>query len=150
VKAAWRSKGCTFIVMDYVHGYELEYVWHGMSPKTKHQVIDQLKDYMAQLQALRPPVDGHVTSFLNGPLCDCSCVGLQQLGPFQGHDDFHQFVCAGVQLGIFEPHAHCQNIVTSHHQKYETKFTHGDPRLLKAKLGLTALYKNLFLIFSLL
>jgi aminoglycoside phosphotransferase len=135
VQAAWCSEECTFIVMDYVRGYELEYAWHDMSPKTKRRVIDQLKDYMRQLRALRPPVEGRVASFLNGPLRDCSRIGLQRFGPFQSHDDFHRFIRVELQFDVMERLDHCQNIVTSHRQKYDTKFTHGDfaPRNILVK-----------------
>ena len=81
--------------MDIVDGAELHYAWHDMSERTKHWVVEQLKGYLGQLHVLKPPIDGAVMSVASGPMWDSSQVGLETFGPFQSHNDFHQFLCGG-------------------------------------------------------
>jgi aminoglycoside phosphotransferase len=135
VQRAWSSDGMTYILMDVVSGVELASAWCDMSRKTKRRVIDQLKDYLAQLRALCPPTGGAVTSVIGGPLRDGSRVGLKQFGPFKNHDDFHQFLRADISLESFGALEGSQEVVVAHRQQYATKFTHGDftPRNIMVK-----------------
>jgi aminoglycoside phosphotransferase len=135
VQRAWCSNGITYILMDVVAGTELSSAWHEMSQKTKAQVINQLKDYFAQLRALRPPIDGAVTSVIDGPLRDGSRVGLGPFGPFRNHDDFHHFLRADTPLDSIGTLEGGQEIVKAHSQQYRTTFTHGDfaPRNILVK-----------------
>jgi aminoglycoside phosphotransferase len=135
VQRAWSSDGITYILMDVVAGVELSSAWHDMSQKTKRRVVDQLKDYLAQLRALHPPTDGAVTSVTGGPLRDGSRIGLKQFGPFQNHDDFHHFLRADTPLDSFSTLEGGEEVVVAHRQRYTTKFTHGDfaPRNILVK-----------------
>jgi hypothetical protein len=68
---------------------------------------------------------------------DGSRVGLETFGPFQSHDDFHQFLRgggAGIPMEAFENMTGIEK-VNSHRQHYATKFTHGDfaPRNIMVK-----------------
>ena len=56
--------------MDIVDGAELHYAWHDMSDGTKRWVVEQLKGYLGQLRALKPPTDGAVMSVTGGPMRD--------------------------------------------------------------------------------
>jgi hypothetical protein len=82
----------TFITMDVIPGIELQVAWNTMSKGTKCWVVKQLKGYFEELRALKPPIEGRVMSVTGGPLRDGSRIGLQRFGPFQSHDDFHQFL----------------------------------------------------------
>jgi len=91
--------------MDIVDGAELHYAWHDMSDRTKRWVVEQLKGYLGQLRALKPPIDGAVMSVTGGPMRDGSRVGLETFGPFQSHNDFSQFLRgggAGIPMEVFE------------------------------------------------
>src|ERR1700733_6624538 len=91
VKACWSAEGVTYIAMNVIGGTELHLAWHDMSHMMKRRVVDQLRNYLAQLRALKPPVDGAVTSVTGGVLRDASRVGFDPFGPFQNHEDFHEF-----------------------------------------------------------
>jgi thiamine kinase-like enzyme len=101
----------------------------------KRRVVDQLRNYLAQLRALKPPVDGAVTSVTGGVLRDASRVGFEPFGPFQNHDDFHEFLRGNLSLQTFETMINSDKVVNSHRQRYATKFTHGDfaPRNIMVK-----------------
>ena len=119
----------TYITMNIVDGEELHSAWYDMSDRKERWVVEQLKGYLAQLRALKPPIDGAVTSITGGPLRDGSRVGLETFGPFQNHDDFHQFLRgAGIPMEVFEKIKikGVEKVVHSHRQRYVTKFTHGD------------------------
>jgi aminoglycoside phosphotransferase len=138
VQQVWRQDEVTYITMDIVDGTELACAWHDMSDKTKRWVVEQLKGYLGQLRALKPPIDGAVMSVTGGPMRDISRVGLETFGPFQSHDDFHQFLRggrAGIPMEVFENMRGIEKVVDSHRQHYATKFTHGDfaPRNIMVK-----------------
>ena len=135
VKGCWSTQGVTYITMNVIDGIELHLAWRNMSQATKCRVIDQLKDYLAQLRALKPPVNGAVTSVTGGVLRDASRVGFEPFGPFQNHDDFHQFLRGNLPLQTFETMINSDKVVNSHCQSYATKFTHGDfaPRNIMVK-----------------
>ena len=119
----------TYITMDIVDGAELPFAWHDMSDRTKRWVVEQLKGYLGQLRALTPPTEGTVMSVTGGPVRDGSRVGLESFGPFQNHDDFHQFLRGGgvgISMETFENMISTEKVVNSHRQHYATKFTHGD------------------------
>lgn len=129
VQHAWHQDEVTYITMDFVDGEELHYAWHDLSQRAKRCVVDQLKGYLGQLRALKPPNEGAVMSIIGGALRDGSRVGLENFGPFQNHDDFHQFLRgggAGVPVTKFEKMRSVEKVVNSHRQRYTTKFTHGD------------------------
>ncbi|KAF8523626.1 kinase-like domain-containing protein [Gautieria morchelliformis] len=136
VQRVWCHNGVTYITMDIVDGEELGDVWHKMSEGTKRRVVEQLKGYLGQLRALKPPVEGAVASVTGGALQDGSRVGLESFGPFNTHDDFHQFLRGkGITMQTFEKMNGVDKTVYSHRQSYSTKFTHGDfaPRNIMAK-----------------
>ena len=139
VQRVWRQDEVTYITMDIVDGVELHCAWHGMSDKTKRRVVEQLKGYLDQLRALKPPIDGPaVMSVTGGPLRDIPRVGLETFGPFQSHDDFHQFLRGGgvgIPMETFENMRGVEKAIDSHRQHYATKFTHGDfaPRNIMVK-----------------
>jgi hypothetical protein len=87
---------------------------------------------MDEMRALKPPTEGAVMFVTGGPLRDIARVGLEPFGPFQSHDDFHQFLRANHPLAAFEM---VDKMINSHRQRYATKFTHGDftPRNIMVK-----------------
>jgi serine/threonine protein kinase len=135
VKSYWPAEGVTYITMNVIDGTELHLAWHNMSHATKRRVVDQLKGYLAQLRALKPPIDGAVASVTGGALRDASRVGFEPFGPFQNHNDFHQFLRGNLPLQTFETMINSDEVVNSHHKHYATKFTHGDlaPRNIMVK-----------------
>lgn len=138
VQKVWRLDEVTYITMNIVDGAELHSAWHHMSEITKRRVVEQLKGYLGQLRALKPPTDGAVMSVTGGPIRDGSRVGLETFGPFRSHDDFHQFLRgggAGIPMETFENMNGVEKVVNSHRQCYATKFTHGDfaPRNIMVK-----------------
>lgn len=135
VQQVWRQDDVTCITMDIVGGTELHSAWHDMSDKTKRRVVEQLKGYLGQLRALKPPTDGTVMSIIGGPLRDMSRVGMETFGPFQNHDDFHRLLRGNISMETFENMIGVDKVVDSHRQHYATKFTHGDfaPRNIMVK-----------------
>ena len=138
VQQVWHQDEVTYITMDIVDGKELCEAWRNMSDKKKRWVVEQLKGYLGQLRALKPPIEGAVVSVTGGPLRDGSRVGLERFGPFQSHDDFHQFLRGGgvgIPIETFEKIIASEKVVKSHRQHYATKFTHGDfaPRNIMVK-----------------
>ena len=105
VQRVWRQDEVTYITMDIVGGEKLDYAWHIMSDRTKRRVVEQLKGYLGQLRALKPPIEGAVMSVTGGPMRDGSRVGLEAFGPFQSHDNFHQILRGGgvgIPIEVFE------------------------------------------------
>ncbi|KAJ7650857.1 kinase-like domain-containing protein [Roridomyces roridus] len=60
--------GYQYLVMDYVDGIELEVAWKTLGPQERLAVVHQLRDYIGQLRALKPPHPGAVEA-VNGGLC---------------------------------------------------------------------------------
>ncbi|TFK33826.1 kinase-like domain-containing protein [Crucibulum laeve] len=135
VRRACCSDEITYIVMDLVDGVELSSVWYKMSGIAKRRVIDQLKDYLAQLRSLKPPTNGAIASVNSGPLRDIPRVGVGQFGPFANQDEFHHFLRAGCSLDMFKDMEGGHNFINTYTQQYEIKFTHGDlaPRNIMVK-----------------
>ncbi|KAF8148201.1 kinase-like domain-containing protein [Crassisporium funariophilum] len=136
VHDVWRVDGITYIVMDLVQGVELEYAWRRMSERAKERVVAQLTDYLAQLRALPPIVDGVISSIHGKYLRDHGRVGLGAYGPFKSHDDFHRYLRINFSLDDFQKLPESNEVMIAHRQQYTTKLTHGDlaPRNILVKM----------------
>ena len=91
------NTGVPHILMEFVAGKALTFVWDRMSPKTKKKVVDQLKEYMDQLRNLKPPAHlaGHVCAVDGSPLIDLTRIDVHpSFGPYQTHSDFHEYLRA--------------------------------------------------------
>jgi len=138
----WRHprSGVPFILMEFVRGEELTFVWNRMSQKEKERVVDQLKGYMRQLRNLEPPTHlaGRVCAVDGGPLVDMSRIDVYPtFGPFPTHSDFHRFLRVGLSFDRLEEENKpgYDKIIYTHTHSYASKFSHADfaPRNILVK-----------------
>ncbi|KAF7296967.1 Kinase-like protein [Mycena indigotica] len=81
------------ILMDYVAGDELEKVWDQMTPDQQHDVVRQLRGFLAQLRALPPPHPGAVEA-VDGTACKDFHIRPNStgFGPFPSVTEYQEFL----------------------------------------------------------
>ena len=83
-----------YILMSRVKGIPLHEAWHHMPQKVRDDVLAQLRAYMSEVRALKPPNPGQVGSFDYTPLWD-DRIFAGAFGPFASPEEFHFAVRAG-------------------------------------------------------
>ncbi len=76
---------CTYLVMEYIPGGDLQHIWPGLQETERRQVLSQLQQYLDQLRAITPP------STIPGPIGGGVCRGRWfsdfGAGPFKSHQE---------------------------------------------------------------
>ncbi|CAK5265413.1 unnamed protein product, partial [Mycena citricolor] len=110
------------VVMDYVEGCELESVWDAMGVPDRLVIMEQLREYLSQLRALKPPRPGYIEAVDGGPCRDFRIESDGDgFGPFSSVD-------VGFDAAALAFHR-CLN------RTYQTSFAHCDiaPRNILVK-----------------
>lgn len=142
VHCAFTRRGCTYIVMDYVHGQTLWSWWQTATSESRESVRRQLRGYMSKLQSVANPTSGQVCGLKGGPIYDYRYTSGKGTGP-------HIEECFGPFHDAHEFHLWLRNGFTYHEssegreeseqdvdinrmcqiqdrRNYTTKLTHGD------------------------
>ena len=122
-----RKSGIRYIVMTRLPGTRLDVVWHQMSEESRKDVIRQLRGYMDQIRALKPPTPGYIGSVNHTPLED-DRIFHGTFGPFSSVEEFHRAARAGVTDPTTGPEMdNLRKLIDDHSRTQSTVcFTHGD------------------------
>lgn len=116
--------GGVAIEMEFMRGTSLYNCWTSLTIDEKSSIMQQLRFYVKQLRALKPPKEDVVASTHGGP-CREIRVGYATFGPFDTPDAFHACLRGGISLeGAKETFG--KLVSQCHARKYSTRFTHGD------------------------
>ncbi|MCJ1255043.1 hypothetical protein MMC24_002859 [Lignoscripta atroalba] len=122
---AFQVKGGTcYILRTRCPGVPLCNVFGTLSMKERTNVLLQLRGFMDELRALKPPNPGQVGSTDYAPLHD-DRIHNAPCGPFESVAQFHTFIRGGVEY----PTGHEESDMMIRAQNcgsYSIKFTHGD------------------------
>ncbi|KAF5371022.1 hypothetical protein D9615_010036 [Tricholomella constricta] len=113
----------TWVVMDYIDAPLLHRVWHQLTKEEQLSSMHQLKGYIDQLRALRPPEPGKVQAVDGGP-CLESRISTEPWGPFDTIADFQQLYGYEYVRENFPEFR--DNFDKVKGRVYRTVFTHGD------------------------
>lgn len=122
--------------MDYVNASEWTYAAKTLSAEQQQCIFSQLKEYIAQMRALKPPNPGRLEAADGSGLFDIR-LASSPFPPFASVEEFH------ARLGhdfVLQSQHHCH--MWSHFEvvsqrRYHTLFTHSDiaPRNILIKDG---------------
>jgi thiamine kinase-like enzyme len=126
----------TYIVMDYISAFELTYAAKTLSPEQQQVICLQLKEYIAEMRALKPPNPGRLEAADGSGLFDIR-LDSNPFPPFATVGEFH--VRLGHNFVLKSPnHRHMRSLFKVIAQRqYHTTFTHSDiaPRNILIKDG---------------
>jgi tRNA A-37 threonylcarbamoyl transferase component Bud32 len=76
------------IIMDYVEGEELRYVWDKLKPEERSSIIEQLRGYMEQLRS----IEGSFIGSIDNTYCEDQLFtdDLGSYGPYEDENSFHE------------------------------------------------------------
>lgn len=126
----------TYIVMDYIDGSELTYAAKALSQEQRQGICSQLKEYIAQMRALKAPKAGKLEAADGSGLFDIR-LSSDPFPPFASVEEFH--VRLGHEFVLKSPnHRHMwPHFELISQRRYKTIFTHSDisPRNILIKDG---------------
>ncbi|KZF20617.1 kinase-like protein [Xylona heveae TC161] len=124
ITAFQSQEGITYILMKRCPGIPLCNAFSKLSVVEKQNILQQLRGYMNELRALKPPKPGQVGSACYGLLED-ERIQTSPCGPFDSVADFHRALRGGITGPI--GHEECDHMIAAQDRRdYEIKFTHGD------------------------
>lgn len=136
VYSVHREKGgFIYIEMAYVRGESLDAAWRHLSTEQKDAIVADLKLHISSLRALKPPVEGIVSSALGNPGHYCR-IGTRFWGPMKNHADFHSQARGHLRMEDVAQFLG-EDVVAVHTAQYKTCFTHADlaPRNIMVRNG---------------
>jgi aminoglycoside phosphotransferase len=126
VHLAFTHKGCTYILMQRIHGHMLAQGWVKRSPESQQRVLASLKNMILEMRTLRS--HGHdnlICSVNGGSLYDGRLPGdTWRFGPFKDVQAFHNYLRDDIQAHNYED---VTKLIDMHQQHWDVPtFTHGD------------------------
>jgi tRNA A-37 threonylcarbamoyl transferase component Bud32 len=84
------------IIMEYVEGDILRNVWEDMDDERRQKIVQQLKDFMTELRAIR----GDFIGSIDGTACEdpVFCAELGGFGPYKTQDEFNDGLIRAMKL----------------------------------------------------
>jgi hypothetical protein len=96
---SWLDReGREIIVMSYVPGEDLRFLWPRLDEQQRDDILAQLANYIAQLRALPPPYPGYIGPVVQGGKVYDTRIALEPIGPFKSVAEFNDFI----SIGLFE------------------------------------------------
>lgn len=142
VHCAFTRRGCTYIVMDYIHGQTLWSWWHTASAESKESVRRQLAGHMSELRKVANPISGRIGGLKGGVIYDyrytsgkgASPYAEESFGPFHDAHEFHLWLRNGCTGPVSSEAGEKSNqdadiermCQIQDRRTYTTKLTHGD------------------------
>jgi aminoglycoside phosphotransferase (APT) family kinase protein len=91
------STESAWILMERIPGLQLGEAWPNLDQVSRERTATELKGYLGQLHALRPPVAGWIGSCTGGPAYDHRIDNLATCGPFSSVAEFHDYLVAPIR-----------------------------------------------------
>jgi len=125
----------TYIIMDYIKGFEFSL--KALSAEQQEAIFEELKGYIAQMRALKPPRPGRVECPDGSGLFDYRLGHSRPLPPFESIERFHSQLGHDFILGSDRHREAWPRFRAMGNRQYCTKFTHSDiaPRNVLVKNG---------------
>ncbi|PPQ64878.1 hypothetical protein CVT26_002596 [Gymnopilus dilepis] len=118
--------GKVHILQEFIAGHVLEDVWHTLSSEQQRNCVVQLKEFLDQMRALKPPHPECVQAIDGSGLIDTR-ISPDVWGPFDSHADFHRFLNYDFIREHPEQYPRVQESLAKVSGKcYTTVFSHGD------------------------
>lgn len=126
----------TYIVMDYINGVELTYAEDNLSPVQLQGICSQLKDYITQMRALKPPNPGRLEAADGSGLFDIR-LASHPFPPFASIQEFHARLGHEFVLHSSDHRDMASDFQMVAQRHYRTTFSHSDiaPRNIIIKDG---------------
>ena len=122
------TSGREFILMTRIHGKTLQAAFGETSEAGQKSYLDQLRGYINELRALKPPNPPFICSIIHGSLEDER--GFHgHIGPFSQIQDFHSTLVGYYDhvTGDSEQERKIQRILDMYRSRqFSIKLTHGD------------------------
>jgi hypothetical protein len=126
VHFAFTHKGCTYVLMERIHGQPIGKTWMQRPPASKLMVLENLKEMVLQMRRLHTN-NNLISSVSGGSLYDPrmpSSTG--RFGPFKNVQEFHCYLRNGIQAHSNHD-ADITKLITLHSKDWDAPtFTHGD------------------------
>ncbi|OJD16031.1 hypothetical protein AJ78_03784 [Emergomyces pasteurianus Ep9510] len=120
-------KGITYIVMSCVGSTTIGHNWSKRPGHSKALLLEQLRGYIEEMRALKPPAPGVVAGVNGSKLYDPRIPGgVPGFGPFDTIQSFHPFLTSGIKMF---PNAFpdINELLTLYqNSQFSTCLTHGD------------------------
>ena len=118
--------GSVYIIQEFINAPMLLTVWRSLGPDDRKKCMIQLKGYLEQLRSLVPPEPGKVQS-VNGEGFTDFRLGHDNWGPFESHDEMHEFFLHDHIRSRPDRFRHAQApLAVIKGRKWRTVFAHGD------------------------
>lgn len=90
-----KESGHGTIVMDYIEGEELRYVWGTLVPEERSSIIEQLRDYMNQLRSIQ----GSLVGSVDNTYCEDQLFtdDLGAYGPYENEQSFREGIVTALR-----------------------------------------------------
>lgn len=127
VYCAFVHKNQAYILMERIEGNNAAYL-HSLPEESRAKALEQLRQMLLELRALKPPPGTGIESCIGGSLHDCR-IGRSspRFGPFETVRDFHSWLRNGVEMGQDETASINDMIERQDKDDWPpTVFTHGD------------------------
>lgn len=112
-----------YFLMKEVRGTNLGRVWGTMTPTQRQHVVEQLRDFVTQLRALKSPHDRAVCSLDGAALQDSRITNVDAVGPFRNEGAFNDRLLATTAAFGHEDLVGLRSRMRDDHA---IMFTHGD------------------------
>lgn len=126
VHLAFTHKGCTYILMERIHGHYLGDGWVKRPSTSQLKILQSLKGMILDMRTLQTHGSINVICSVNGgSLYDprMPCI-TGRFGPFKDVREFHDYLRDGIQA---HSNADVTKLITMHRQDWDAPtFTHGD------------------------
>ncbi|KAI0202604.1 kinase-like domain-containing protein [Astrocystis sublimbata] len=109
------------ITFEYIEGQTLQQAWPVLTPDQRSEILDQLRDYIAQLRALK----GTKLGRLNGQGVVVPSIMMRSGGPFDDLAAFHEWLVRPPKRSKSQS-IYWGQITTQLKAEFSIVFTHGD------------------------
>ncbi|EPQ50891.1 kinase-like protein, partial [Gloeophyllum trabeum ATCC 11539] len=114
--------GRSYVVRDYVEGQVLSKAWDHLQEHEKAMIIAELKGYVNQLRALKPP--GYIGSLDRGRCRDCRMFSMS-CGPFDNEAQFNNHLVSVLRTHLASP-IYRMFLTRMMREDHKIVFTHAD------------------------
>ncbi|KAH0357614.1 kinase-like protein, partial [Aureobasidium melanogenum] len=123
---AFTHEGCTYVLMERIHGQSASKGWVHRSDASKHEILESLKKMVLDMRSLTPQSNA-ICSVSGGSLYDLRIPSMDlRFGPFKNVQEFHDHLRNNIQA---QSNA-CDEflrLIGLHSQDWGSPtFTHGD------------------------
>ncbi|KKZ60975.1 hypothetical protein EMCG_04399 [[Emmonsia] crescens] len=127
IYCAFERKGITYIVMSCARSTTIGHNWSERSDQSKTLLLQQLRGYIEEMRALKPPAPGVVGGVNGAKLYDPRIPdGVPGFGPFDTIQSFHSFLTSGIKMSPDGLPDINELLTLYQNSQFSTCLTHGD------------------------